>query len=111
MKWAADVGGAHIKGTMPAAIAKAGNRALTHLNGSDGRRAEEQRLIPFSVVRHLTALSRSTIWRLERQGSFPKRRRISHRRVAWASVEVRDWAHARSSDGCSPGDRPERARP
>lgn len=110
MKWAADVRGEHLAPAMVTAIAKPGIVGVKRANDA-GDLASEQRLIAFDVVRKLTGLSRSTIWRLERQGLFPRRRRISHRRVAWASVEVRDWAHARSSDDCSPGDRPERARP
>jgi len=35
------------------------------------------KLLRFPVVRERTGLSRSTIWRLERHGDFPKHRRIS----------------------------------
>jgi len=50
------------------------------------------RLLRFAAVRERTGLSRSTIWRLERQGFFPRRRRISHRVVAWAAEEVEAWS-------------------
>ena len=35
------------------------------------------KFIRFATVRERTGLSRSTIWRLERCGDFPKHRRIS----------------------------------
>ncbi|MCC7241570.1 MAG: AlpA family phage regulatory protein [Acidobacteria bacterium] len=50
------------------------------------------RLLRFAAVRARTGLSRSTIWRLERQGLFPRRRRISHGAVAWAAEEVEAWS-------------------
>ena len=45
--------------------------------------------------RNLTGLSRSTRWRLERQHSFPRRRRISDRTVGWLASELEDWLVAR----------------
>jgi prophage regulatory protein len=42
-------------------------------------------------VRARTGLSRSTIWRLERQGAFPRHRRISRNAVAWVEDEVAAW--------------------
>lgn len=50
-------------------------------------------LLRFPAVRARTGLSRSTIWRLEQRGLFPRRRRISHRAVAWAAEEVEAWSH------------------
>src|SRR5215207_4612599 len=44
-----------------------------------------------------TRLSDTTVWRLERQGLFPKRMRISHKRVAWKAQEVDDWIAAREA--------------
>ena len=58
------------------------------------------RLLRFPVVRARTGLSRTTIWRLERQGEFPRHRRISRNAVAWAEHEVADWI--RSKLGASP---------
>jgi prophage regulatory protein len=58
---------------------------------------EEDRGIPcvrflrFPAVRARTGLSRSTIWRLERQGAFPRHRRISRNAVAWVEDEVTAW--------------------
>ncbi len=36
-------------------------------------------------------LSRSTIWRLESQGKFPKRRQIGPGAVGWLEEEVEQW--------------------
>jgi len=56
----------------------------------------------FPSVRARTGLSRSTIWRLERQGSFPRHRRISRNAVAWLETEIADWM--RSKVGVEPRD-------
>lgn len=68
------------------------------------------RFLRFPAVRARTGLSRTTIWRLERQGNFPRHRRISRNAVAWAEHEVADWI--RSKLGATPqpvaNDRPTR---
>ena len=71
------------------AIATAGDDAASS-------RLERLESIPlkflrFSAVRERTGLSRSTIWRLERQGEFPKHRRISANAVGWLEQEVNEW--------------------
>jgi len=45
-------------------------------------RVPSLKLLRFPAVRERTGLSRSTIWRLEREGDFPKHRRISANAVA-----------------------------
>jgi prophage regulatory protein len=50
--------------------------------------AELMRRIPFSGVH---------IWRLERQGRFPKRIKLGSHRVGWALDEVVAWIEARKS--------------
>jgi prophage regulatory protein len=40
------------------------------------------KLLRFPAVRDRTGLSRSTIWRLERKGAFPRHHRISANAVA-----------------------------
>lgn len=42
-------------------------------------------------VKEITALSSSTIWRMEKAGIFPKRRLIGKRAVAWLESEVMAW--------------------
>jgi prophage regulatory protein len=55
----------------------------------------------------LTGLSRTTIWRLERDGKFPMRRTISAGAVAWVDEEVHQWANDRiqSLSTLAAGDR------
>jgi len=42
-------------------------------------------------VKEITALSTSTIWRLEQAGKFPKRRKIGKRAIAWLESEINHW--------------------
>ena len=49
------------------------------------------KLLRFPAIRERTGLSRSTIWRLERRGAFPKHRRLSANTVAWVEEEVNLW--------------------
>jgi prophage regulatory protein len=52
-------------------------------------------IIRFPELRRRVALSRSTIWRLEAAGRFPRRRRLSERSVGWILSEVEAWLGAR----------------
>ncbi len=42
-------------------------------------------------VAHVTGLSRTTRWRLERAGRFPKRHKISPNAVAWLESQILAW--------------------
>jgi prophage regulatory protein len=53
------------------------------------------KLLRFAAVRSRTGLSRSTIWRLERRGAFPRHRRISANAVAWVDEEITDWIRSK----------------
>jgi prophage regulatory protein len=61
-------------------------------------RPRSLKLLRFPAVRERTGLSRSTIWRLEREGEFPKHRRISSNAVAWVEDEVLSWIHSKIAD-------------
>lgn len=63
---------------------------------SSGGRALPLKLLRFPVVRERTGLSRSTIWRLERRGEFPKHHRISPNVVAWVEEDVAIWISDRT---------------
>jgi prophage regulatory protein len=52
-------------------------------------------------VAEVVPISRSTAWRLERAGKFPRRRKISPKCVGWLRTEVEEWA--RSLDQVSEG--------
>ena len=48
-------------------------------------------------VRQLTGLSRSTIWRLEKNGQFPARRKLSANSVGWSLIELQAWMQSRNA--------------
>ena len=75
-----------------------GSRALPTANTGDPALDQVPlRLIRFQTVKDRTGLSRSTIWRLQRTGAFPKHHRISANAVAWVEQDVVDWMKAKAS--------------
>lgn len=54
--------------------------------------------IDWVEVRRRTTLSRTTIWRLERQGQFPKHINLSPGRIAWKASDVEAWMAARERE-------------
>jgi len=40
-------------------------------------------------------LSRPTIWRMERDGEFPRRRKLTGYSVAWLESEIEEWMESR----------------
>jgi len=59
--------------------------------------ASTLKLLRFPIVRERTGLSRSTIWRLERRGEFPRHHRIAPNVVAWIEEEVAAWILERTT--------------
>lgn len=57
------------------------------------------RFLRFMAVRDRTGLSRSTIWRLERRGAFPKHKRLSTNAVGWLEQEIDQWVRSRLATG------------
>jgi len=55
------------------------------------------KLLRFPAIRERTGLSRSTIWRLEHEGRFPRRHWISANAVAWVEEDVMEWIRRRLS--------------
>ncbi len=53
------------------------------------------RLLRLPEVEAATGLSGTTLWRKERAGEFPARRRVGPNVVAWRSDEVEEWIRAR----------------
>ncbi len=49
------------------------------------------KLLPLKEVCNRTGLSKVSIWRLEREGNFPKRRQISPGRVGWLNSDINNW--------------------
>ena len=46
-------------------------------------------------VARVTGLSRTTLWRLERRGEFPRRLRLAANSVGWIESEIRAWIETR----------------
>ena len=53
------------------------------------------RMLRLPEVQQRTGLSATTIWRREKAGEFPRRRKIGPNAVAWRSDEIADWIEAR----------------
>jgi prophage regulatory protein len=49
------------------------------------------RVMPLSEVIETTTISRSTLFRMVEEDSFPAPRQIGKRRVGWLSDEVQAW--------------------
>lgn len=54
-------------------------------------RLRDDQFIKRKVVEELTSLSRATLYRKIRKGTFPKGEAISDNRVGWRVKVVRDW--------------------
>lgn len=67
-------------------------------------------LIRFPDVAKRTALSRVTIWRLEREGRFPKRVQLGTNSVAWVEAEVDEWIAGLPRSGGRPAPFTQSAR-
>ena len=49
---------------------------------------EKDSLVRWRQVHQIVGISRTSVWRLEREGQFPKRRHISKRAVGWSEKEI-----------------------
>ena len=57
------------------------------------------KLITQKQVVDLVGVSRTTIWRLERAGQFPRRVQVSTKAVRWHQAEILDWIESRPLAG------------
>lgn len=55
------------------------------------------RFIREPEVQRITGLSRTTRWRLQRDGKFPQRRQISPNSVGWLASEISTWMSEQSA--------------
>lgn len=55
------------------------------------------RLLRIQEVISVTGISRMTIYRLEKEGAFPSRRRLGKNSVAWLDDDILDWVTGRPS--------------
>ncbi|MGH6924648.1 MAG: helix-turn-helix transcriptional regulator [Propylenella sp.] len=65
---------------------------MTNANTHEPARAlsDEERLLPRRLLRKLVPVSDMTIWRWERDGTFPQHLTV-HGRNYWLYSEVKDW--------------------
>jgi predicted DNA-binding transcriptional regulator AlpA len=57
--------------------------------------ASPEKILSVKRVIEITGLSRTTIWRLEAKGDFPRRVALSSCRIGWRSIEVEEWLRNR----------------
>jgi prophage regulatory protein len=55
----------------------------------------ESRILRTKEVIRKIGLSRPTIWRMERDGKFPKHRNIGPRSTGWLDTEINEWIGTR----------------
>jgi len=53
------------------------------------------KILRWSAVKNLVQLSRPTIWRKERVGEFPARRKLGPNSVGWSEEEIIKWLENR----------------
>ncbi len=58
----------------------------------------DDRLLSWDQVERIASISRSTAWRMERDGAFPRRVRVSPGRVGWWESELTQWKRSRSGE-------------
>jgi prophage regulatory protein len=59
------------------------------------KEVEVDKYIRREAVEKIVSLSGPTIYRLEKEGNFPQRRKIGKRAVAWLESEVSGWLSSR----------------
>ena len=57
---------------------------------------DKSRIISMTEAMNLTTLSRSTLWRMQQAGQFPKRVTLSSNRVGFLETDVLAWIAART---------------
>ena len=56
----------------------------------------EDRILPWSQVKVICGLSRTTVWRMQKSGDFPACVQVSLNRVGWWQSELLAWKRARA---------------
>ena len=59
---------------------------------------KNDRLISWKDVQQIVPYSRPHIWRLEKQGAFPRCIRLGPGRVAWLVREISEWIELKQQD-------------
>lgn len=53
------------------------------------------RIITKKQLREIVPYSHQHIWRLEREGKFPRRVKLGAKRVGWLYSDIEKWVHER----------------
>jgi prophage regulatory protein len=53
------------------------------------------KILRWKILHERVQLGRTTVWRLERQGLFPRRIKIGPNSVGWRENEVDEWMKSR----------------
>lgn len=56
---------------------------------------EDVRVLSQQEVIHRVGIGRVTIWRLEKEGNFPLRIRLTDHRIGWYEHEITQWIESR----------------
>src|SRR5215471_3147521 len=73
------------------------NNSLAEAQRIDELARRPLKLLRFTDVHERTGLSRSTVWRLERRGAFPKHIKVSANIVAWLEQDVVEWIRSKAT--------------
>jgi len=65
----------------------------------DSNVVSQDRIVREPETKAVTGLSRTLRWRLEKEGKFPARRRISPRLTGWLMSEIQAWLESREKAG------------
>ena len=57
----------------------------------------ETRVLSLKTVLARVPLSRTTLWRMEREGLFPQRIKLSENRVGWLEGDIEAWIAAKKT--------------
>lgn len=56
----------------------------------------QDRIVPPKAVMLRTSLSRTTLWRLARKGTFPAPIQLSENRIGWSEKAINEWVASRT---------------
>jgi prophage regulatory protein len=59
------------------------------------------RILRRAAVRAATGLPNTSLDRLEQEGRFPKRRRLTERSIGWSEREIQQWIEDRLNGGAA----------
>jgi prophage regulatory protein len=91
--WTPSHWGAYVRGYQS-------GQAIGRQDGLEAQPPRDERLLRVPEVMKLTGLGRTTIWQLERDGEFPKRRKRAGSRgraVGWYASDVARWIAERTA--------------